>query len=148
MEFVEIIGGNGLEMALSDNFINALRTYKGKEYEVWELSEVEFEKLKNIKEEDWLDEYGWYRHGGAIISPTEQVVVNGNKLYGYENESLMALVKEGEEVEYGVQQYKSLKSHISEATGCSNTTNFCALVSQMAKCNKIKISKLFELCDN
>ena len=82
---IEILAGDGIEYAFEELSINAIRTYQGNNnkipcYEVWELSRDEFDKLATIKEEDWQNDYGWYRYATGSIMWDTDAIFTVNKL--------------------------------------------------------------------
>lgn len=66
----EILGAE-LDKAFEELNINATKTYEAKNirykyqeiYQVWELSDDDFELICNMVEEDWKDNWGWWRIG-------------------------------------------------------------------------------------
>ena len=65
---VEIIGGEGIELAFKDLNINAKCTYKSKQLpfhaEVWEISTDDFKMLCDYPDKKWKEEWGG---GGKVI---------------------------------------------------------------------------------
>lgn len=85
---VMIIGGNGLDKAFSDLHIHASCLYHSKkypDYEVWELLPEDFEKIDFIKDEDWKQEWGWWRTGHCTLEGATEnlIMVNGKPMYSY-----------------------------------------------------------------
>lgn len=85
---VMIVGGNGLDKAFSDLHIHASCLYRSKkhpDYEVWELMPEDFEKIDFISDEDWKDEWGWWRTGHCTLEGATEnlIMVNGKPMYSY-----------------------------------------------------------------
>lgn len=149
---IEILGGD-LDLAIKELNVKAVKTAtvtkKIKKYQVWELDENNFEILCDVDENEWKDNWGWWRSAnGAVISPIEKCTINGIEVFGYHNEALAELNEElqKEEAEedwsYPYQIYTDLFEHFSEARGASQPRNVTALAIEMAKANNMKLSEL------
>ena len=85
---VEIIGGEGIELAFKDLNINAKCTYKSKQLpfyaEVWEISVDDFKMLCDYPDEKWKEEWGWWRQGYCVYHNNiyNDYTVNGKMMYG------------------------------------------------------------------
>ena len=146
----EILGNNLMEVLSSLN-VKAQIMYKGRSYEVWELDDTQFDILCNIPEEDWEGYDSWWRYSeGAVITPCEDVIINGIRVLGYENYKEKSWIDEMREKEpnenwrYDMQEYYSLTNHLSDTCGTSTEKNVAALAVEMAKWNGMKLSELFE----
>ena len=57
--FIEILGGEGIENAFSALNINYECTYSGKSFSVYRISEVDSYKLDGIPDDKWEASWGW-----------------------------------------------------------------------------------------
>lgn len=166
---IEILAGDGIEYAFDELNISARKTYQGKEdaipyYEVWELSEEDFEKLSAVTEEEWQDDYGWYRCAeGSIMGPTNTTfTINKREILAWdgtrrldlldqwrgENESTKMIFyhsfKEYERY-FMPRKYRKLTEYLFNELGASTERNVCALTVDLAKANNITLAELFKI---
>lgn len=144
---VEILGNN-LKSLFENTKLNGVCTYKGipkREYdityEVWEISEEDFEIMCNMTEERF-ESYcpeGWWRHSeGSIFStPYETNIVNGHKLISWSKGFFNC------EETRKPKRYESLSDYLCNCIGASLPKNVCALSIDLAKYNNMKLSELF-----
>lgn len=83
----EILAGGGIRNAFVYLGITAKQTYDGDPYEVWELSDYDFNRLCVNENEDaiWEDDWGWWRYTkGSNIEhyPTHTFVINHEEMLG------------------------------------------------------------------
>ena len=160
---IEILGGDGIEYSFDDLNIKAKRTYESRYYEVWELSEKEFEKLIAVTDEEWQDNYGWYRYAkGSVMGPTDAVfIVNKREMFAWDGIKRLYLREEWEsedEVEKAAfyhsfkeyerfhmpRKYHKLTEYLCEEHGVSTEKNVCALTIDLAKANNMTLAELFK----
>ena len=166
---IEILAGDGIEYAFDELNISAKKTYQGKEdatsyYEVWELSEEDFKKLSTITEEEWQDDYGWYRYAeGSIMGPTNATfTINRREMLAWdgirrldlldqwrgESESTkMIFYHSFKEYEYYFmpRKYRKLTEYLCDELGVSTERNVCALTVDLAKANNMTLAELFKI---
>ena len=167
-KMIEILAGDGIEYAFDELSINATRTYQGDNdkipyYEVWELSRNEFDKLAAIKEEDWKNDYGWYRYAtGSVMWDTDAIfTVNNHEMVAWKGgrrldlydswrdepeEEKAAFYHSFQEYERMYMPYKftCLTEYLCTEMGASTATNVCALSVDLAKANGITLAELFK----
>ena len=142
---VEILGNN-LSVAIQELNVMAKRTFNSDEYEVWEMEEIERLKLNATTEEEWKENYGWFRYGdGANVTPCKTVKINGIEVIGYENERFKeAFEDEGfEGYEEFVHSYRGLTQHFEETCGATTCENVTAVSIEMARHNDMTLGELF-----
>lgn len=165
---IEILAGDGIEYAFDELGINATRTYQSNNdkipyYEVWKLSEDEFDKLTAVKEEDWQDDYGWYRYAtGSVMWDTDAIfTVNNHEMVAWKGGRRLDLYdcwcKEPEEEKaafyHSFQEYERmympykfdcLTEYLYTEMSVSSEKNVCALAVDLAKANGMTLAELFE----
>ena len=146
---MEIMGQN-LDLAFKELGINATkvhqtvnRDYEG-EYQVWEVFGEDEEKLMNIKNEDWKDEYGWWRTGECMYggSATVEFTVNGHKMLGYKPERVY-FDDEDEEL-YFQTEYNCYTDWLSGAFDLGNAKNTVIFATSLAKDNEMSLAEFMK----
>ena len=176
MKSVEIIGENmnNIWGALG---INPKETFSGsiglwENFKVWELTDAEFNNLCEITDEQfvrWSEKGAWWRYseGSVLGEPDVLFRINRDFLMAWEKfdrsylyEEWQTLSKREKRKYYDDEDYvelncphsyKDIITYLSEEVGVSTETNVCALVTDLAKYNKISLSELFIRfggCDN
>ncbi len=163
---VEILGSE-LSKALSALEIEGKCTYKRKKieteydeiYEVWKISDDDFEKLCNVKDDDWLDDWGWWRYskGSNIIGVgiESEMIINGKDIIAWYNEDKLedefntydAEVSKDEYITgYCKDQYENenLLTYFCDEFGASMKKNIVALAVDLARLNNMTMSELFQ----
>lgn len=93
METVEILAGGefanavkslGLTSAVCTYHYQPQPTHWREEYQVWLLSKEDFDNICAIDNNDWKDDWGWWRHAyGSNLGAVDcAYVINGEKLMG------------------------------------------------------------------
>lgn len=135
--------GNNLDRFFN-NGIDGKRTYKGAEYEVWEVSDETFDVMCDMEEEKFADlagEDAWWRSSGGsnLGVPDATIHINDNKLIGWPGDLWEDDYKEDEYEIYA----SSLTNYFSDVIGASQPRNVCALAVDLAKYNNISMGELF-----
>ncbi|MEK4025334.1 hypothetical protein [Sporosarcina sp. FSL W7-1283] len=152
---IQIIGQN-LDVAFKELSIKASKVYESKEnefgskYQVWELAEIEYEKLQLTEDYDWKDGYGWWRNGGCNHSKdgTFEFNVNENKMIGFKNEFhyyhseeyLSELEEEGEEI----PSYSTFSEWFNEYMSLSKEVNLAYFAHSLADINGLTKAEFFQ----
>jgi len=140
----EILGGE-LDQTFIDLNINAKKTYQAKDNttdfeQVWELLDEDYEKICNIEEDDWKDNWGWWR--GAIGSNMGSVYrrynINGYYIYAWDG-----VYRENHKDYYQDRKYQNLLQYFCDEIGASTEKNVCALAVDLAEQNNITMGELF-----
>lgn len=122
--------------------LDCKRMYCGEAWEVWEITDESFERLIDIPDELWKQEWGWFRYAeGCNIShwPVATFIVNGKYMLGFYNE-FDDFWKEKQE-----RMYASLCDYLSNVIGASTPKNVCALAVDIAKLNAMTMAELFTI---
>jgi len=163
----EILGGD-LQKTFAVLEIEAVCTYRrtntrseyGEMYEVWELSDIDFEKISKISDDEWNDDWGWWRsaEGSNMLgTSTADLVINGHSILAWWNEDKLDRHLEvfiDEEAggtrdrlteEYFSEEltFDNLLTYMCDEWGVSLERNVCALAVDLAKINNITIGELF-----
>lgn len=135
----EILAGN-LDQAIIDLGLNATKTYQLKnrnyeymeEYQVWEVSDESYNLICNMSEEDWKDDWGWWRSadGSNMCAPYKRYNINRRYVTAWDNGN-------------NENKYNCLTEYLSEEIGVSQPRNVCALCVDLAHINNMKMSELF-----
>jgi len=144
----EILGAN-LKKCFKELKIKAKKTYclnnKYCEYEVWEMSDNDFEVLSNIPNSKWKESWGWWRfsEGSNMGQVFQEYIINGKKIMTWDG-------KRGEDDQYLIKSrsYDNLLEYFCDEIGASTETNICALATDLAKQNNMKMSDLFSIYQN
>lgn len=148
----EILGDN-LENAFELLKISAKMTYKGNDYEVWELSKNEFEKLAALTDADWQDDFGWFRYSRCILEGTTlyQYTVNGETMLGYLDSDAIQNLNIGEEPEdmldesyYTNPSYDNFTNWLSHVFSLSTKKHIACFAISLATENKLSLSEFMK----
>lgn len=158
----EILAGN-MEQFFNNEF-NGKCTYKGDEYEVWEVSDESFDVMCDMSEEDFVKLAGkdaWWRYcnGSVIGVPDANYEINGFRIVAWDErrnryieDCKKCSIKEMYDCEqteencdecFGKRRYKSLTEYLCEEIGASLPKNVCALAVDLAKYNNMTMGELF-----
>lgn len=136
----EILGGEGLENALRQLCPEAKRVYASLRYEVWELSDEDFDKICNIDDRDWRDDWGWWRYseGSNLGDPDAEYTINGHRLLAWDFNPGHPICPN--------RSYLTLSGYMSEELGASTGKNVSAVTTDLAKYNGLTLGQLFQKC--
>lgn len=145
---VEILGSNLKKFFdVIDNSPNeADITYAGNRYEVWEVSDELFQKMRNMTEENFVEiagEDAWWRqsYGSNLGYPEETTIVNGNELVCWDKERVYS---SSDSIPKEMIEYENLSEYLCECIGVSQPINVCACAMDLAKYNDMTMGELFE----
>lgn len=132
----EILAQNIQSLFDNTSFIR-VKTYSGKTYEVWQVSDDTFVFMCNMSDEKFekLCPEGMWRStdGSNMGYPQDHLIVNKKKLRCWNTK----------EKPYRKQKYESLLEYLCENVGASQPKNVCALAVDLAKCNYMTMGELF-----
>lgn len=156
----EILAGGEIVNAFKALNISPTQTYCGDVYQVWEVSDDDFNKLDIVTEDKWGDDWGWWRY--CVGSNLEEdrsyyhkyIDVHGNKLFAYVPESAVDFLATLSDLDteedwwtkdtlYCPLSYGTLTEYLCECIGASTEKNVCAVAMSLAKLNDISLSELF-----
>lgn len=137
--------------------LNGKCTYKGKIYEVWEISEKTFNILCDMNEDEFMSvcpEGMWrYSIGSVLDEPDVEYKVNGKVLIGwnkYREEDICLYCPctgcprtEDIKKDCIVTEYSCLTEYLCDCIGASLPRNVCALAKDLALYNKMTMGQLF-----
>lgn len=143
--------GNDLEVAFKELSVPATMTYKGDDYEVWEMTDAIYDGLCFITDCNWKREYGWWRgaSGCNIKEDEDNFTVNGKNMIGFvesfrEDEYDDNMEEDEEDRIWREKVYVNLTDYICEGLGASQPKNVVAVAIDLAKMNDMKMSELFK----
>lgn len=145
--------GKKIDLAFKELGINAIKTYEEKidsdyKTQVWEVDDEDFEKLCNIEDDDWKSEWGWWRHclGSNMNHPLSEFSINKHKIIAWDGTSRMEAENGKTKMTNGgsPREYSSLLEYFCDEIGASQPRNVCALATDLARINNIKMSELFK----
>ena len=123
-------------------------SYKGKDYEVWSVSDVIFEEMCNMEEEKFVSiagEDAWWRSSeGSVLwyLQTGEVSINGRNVIAWIENGLRS---DGSIGIHFNMKFSSLTEYLCDFIGASLPKNICACAMDLAKYNNMSMGKLFEL---
>lgn len=148
----EILGGN-LDKAFKELGISAVKTYEGDTSlddltQIWEVNEKDFDKLCNIEDDDWKREWGWWRssEGSNMNHPLSEFSINKHIIVAWDGTNRIEEDKaENEDDRYLFpREYSNLLEYFCDEIGASQPRNVCALATDLARINNMKMSELFK----
>ena len=134
--------GNNLEQFFNTD-INGKCTYKGREYEVWEVSNKVFNAMCDMSEEEFeklAGKYAWWRSakGSTLGIPDTTVYINGHEILVWGRMPWDYDEEDKDEI------YAShLTNYLCDVIGVSQPRNVCALAVDLAKYNNMTLGELF-----
>ena len=171
MKKIEVLAGGEFANAVRDmNLTSAQCTYRyhpeqgdwHEDYQVWELSQDDFDIICSVSNDDWKDTFGWWRYatGSNLGSVNHEYIVHGEKIVAWdgvhtdfeEECSVCSDFKNGmcertatdfEEC-FGKREYPDVISYLCEEIGASTEKNVCACTIDLARQNGMSLSELFK----
>lgn len=138
----EILGGE-LDQAFVDLGINAKKTYQATSDttdfgQVWELSDEDYNKICDITEDDWDDNWGWWRgaEGSNMGGINHRYNINHHYILAWDGTSR-------EKYDWMERKYDNLLQYFCEEIGASTERNVCALATDLAQQNNMTMGELF-----
>lgn len=148
-ELIQILGYD-LSAAMRDLKVDATLKYTSKKemnfspvpkFEVWEMSEGTFEAFCNIDDDDWKDDYGWWRYGERASEDFSAIyIVNGHEMIGYPNESW----ENDEDKELGPDSYEDFLEYLDLNQGLSTEKNIAITAISLSKANNMTLAEFME----
>lgn len=136
---MEILGNNLKKFfdVVDSEYTDAEITYAGRNYEVWEVSDVLFKFMCAMSEEEFVEvagENAWWRSSeGSILGiPNEYFSVNGECLIGWNR------------WDRETTRYTNLSEYLCDCVGVSQPKNVCACCMDLSKYNNMTMAELFE----
>ena len=143
----EILGAE-LDNAFKELKINTTKTYELQNksweyceiYQVWKLSDKDFEKICQLSDEDWKDDWGWWRssEGSNMGGVNKRYNINNHYINAWDG------INRQEEKDYLFgRQYKNILQYFCDEIGVSTERNVCALAVDLARQNNMTMGELF-----
>lgn len=158
-ETVQILG-HDLADAVRDLNIKAELKYTTPEtgkfeklpkFEVWEMSQETFEAFCNVDDDDWKDEYGWWRYGERSSEDFSGLnIVNGHEMIAFPpeehamdfpSENADGEEEEEEEEESGPLSYRHFLQYLDYNQGMSTERNIAITAISLAKANGLTLAE-------
>ena len=152
-------------MFFANSGIEGKCTYSGEMYEVWEVSDKDFETMSNMSEEEFekLCPNGMWRStdGSNQGYPNEKYIINGEEIIAWDGDRRCEYYNDycrgcedridemceasDEDIETccGERKYDTLLNYFCDEIGASQPRNVCALAVDLAKRNNITMGELF-----
>ena len=173
MQTVEILaGGNFCNAVHQLNLRSAKCAYRYKpregdcceNYQVWLMSMEDYKVIDAIDDEDWQDDWGWWRwsEGSNMGTAFVEYIVNGEKLKAWDGihrtmfysdvceecsdrKNGLCNASNQDQLEcYGERQYGDLLQYFWVEIGASTERNICALATDLAQQNNLTLSEFFK----
>ncbi|MGH1326617.1 hypothetical protein [Bacillus pretiosus] len=126
--------------------VNATRTYGDgtTSYQVYEISEEDFQKLSEDADNRDLDDGHWKNGGWRWAKGSNQPIPTDKATV--KHKELACWV---EPIEVGEESYKNdwhvnLLEYLDIEMGCTNFKNVCAVTKDLAKYNNMTMAELFQ----
>lgn len=167
---IEFVGSKEvLNFAKEENYKTIRMTFENQchgwksEYNVFEVSEEEFEKMCDFPDEEWKDSWGWWRWSEGYMFEQQDITmsgeINGHFLMiwcnGDKMEEDVKYCYMGEDEEYLEEcydkwaldhnEYIDLFEYCSEMWSYSAERNITAMAVSLAKLNNMSLTDLFRL---
>ena len=168
----EILGNHLMNFFAEMNMLNegykkdSMRTYKGRRYEVYSISDELFDAMCNMSEKKFIElagEDAWWRsaEGSNQGIPNNKYIINGKEIVAWDSYKRCEYYNEycrdcedrmdemckasDEDIESccGERKYDTLSYYLCDEIGASQPINVCALAVDLAKYNGITMGELF-----
>ena len=164
METVEILAGGefanavkslGLTSAVCAYHYQPQPTHWREEYQVWLLSKEDFDNICAIDNDDWKDDWGWWRHAyGSNLGTVDcAYIINGEKLMAWDGlqrkewcqdcSDCAGTEKDKDEC-FHDHQYPDILIYLCDEIGASTERNVCACMIDLARQNNLTLAELFK----
>lgn len=164
METVEILAGGEFANAVKSLCLtSAVCTYHyqhqpthwREEYQVWLLSKEDFDNICAIDNDDWKDDWGWWRHAyGSNLGAVDcAYVINGEKLMAWDGLQRKewcrdcndcAGTEKNKDECFHDHQYPDILIYLCDEIGASTERNVCACTIDLARQNNLTLAEFFK----
>lgn len=146
------IMGQELDLAFQELGIKATKTHETPKkdyfssYQVWELSDSQFEELEQVSDSQWQDNYGWWRTGGCIYEGDASVeyLVNDQTMMGYTPNAVFADEEDEDGESFFETVFKDYSQWMSQSMNLTKDTNMVIFATSLAKDNGMKLSEFMK----
>lgn len=138
---MEILGF-GLEKAFSELGVVAQKKYQGGRFEVWELSNADYQRICSVPDEDWKEDWGWWRSGRCILegNPLHEYCVHGEKMLGWLDEER----EKEEDSDYIGCPYSTFTDWLIFCWGLGTEKNIACFATSLAKHNGLTLAEFMQ----
>lgn len=166
METVEILaGGEFINAVHSLDLTSAKCTYHyqpksecyREDYQVWLLSKDDFNNLCSVNNEDWQEDWGWWRYAlGSNLGTVDcSYIINSEMLMAWDGtkrknwcsgcgETECAGTDQDKAECYNNRKYSDILTYLCDEVGASTERNVCACTIDLAQQNNMTLSELFK----
>lgn len=172
---IEILGGEGLENMFKHFDIDAKCTYRHVKkskydypYEVWELSDEQFEFLDkictSITQAEWdTNDWGWWRYsdGSNLGKVNAKYMIRDQEIMAWDGErrrmwpelcnscsDLKDKLCHGAKIDFddccGSREYSDVMTYVIDELRMTTVSNICSVLVDLANQNQLTLSELFE----
>ncbi len=171
MSTVEILAGEdfanavyqlGLTSAICTFHRRALTDSYCEDFQVWLLSNEDFQNLCAVNNADWQDDWGWWRYavGSNLGKVDHTYTINGREIQAWDGPGRLTFRRsvcshcaeqdckssDRDILEcHGDRNYDDILDYIYDEIGASTSTNVCAIAIDLAKQNHMMLSDLFQI---
>lgn len=163
-EFTNAVYGLGLSSAKCTYYYQPPQESYRENYQVWIVSDDDFKKICAVRNEDWKESWGWWRHakGSNLGYVNHDYVINGEKLIAWDGYNRISWLEEcqndcsdrkrglcdGTERDadqcFGERAYPDIISYLCNEIGASTETNVCACTIDLAHQNNLTLVEFFK----
>lgn len=160
----EVLAEN-LEELFHRTKLNGKRTYKGRDYEVWEVSDDDYKVMCEMDEDTFIKlcpDGMWRGSNGSVMgTPDTDYIINNQKIVAWDgvlrlnhyNEicedcfdkerGICDGSRDDIDVCYGERKYTTLLNYLCDEMNVSSPRNVCAVATDLARYNGITLGELF-----
>ncbi|MGE6515178.1 hypothetical protein [Lysinibacillus sphaericus] len=150
----QIIGAN-LDLSFPELKISATKVHEtekdwlGVALQVWEMEEREYQKFGLIEEDDWKQEYGWWRNAGCNhTGKKHEFIVKGHRMIGFAEDNHYLHDREYYALEDGEElpqiKFENLHEYLENYIGISKHENYTYFVHSLAEINGLTKAEIFK----
>ena len=142
------------------------------DYQVWELSDKDFNSLSALDDDSWKKDWGWWRYatGSNLGSVNHEYVIHGERILAWDGNEREQEKNECSQCSdyykncvngkilrnpcyatddditqcFGAREYSDIISYLCEEIGVSTEKNVCACAIDLAQQNSMSLSALFK----
>ena len=150
---IEILAGS-MGSYFARTGIQAKKTWEGTRYgdgtyQVWELSQEEFERLSATEDKSYQDEEWWRSAEGSNMGLVHRrFKINHHYIKAWDGASREEQEEENKQLSADdristPREYRRLTEYLCDEIGASQPRNVCALCTDLAKQNGMTMAELF-----
>jgi hypothetical protein len=143
----EILGVN-LDKAFEELNLYAQKMYQiqnkhweyCEDYQIWRLSDEDYDQLYSISEDDWKEDWGWWRwaEGSNLLNVNHRYNINHHYIKAWDGTG-----RRGKK-DWFDRKYPTLLQYFCDEIGASTERNVCAVAVDLAAQNNMTMAELFQ----